>query len=71
MEQPVRHRWVSMMTIAMTAEEASTWADPEPIEDLDVRPRSTNLLCALCGQPYEQADAARPERAFWLSVGDA
>lgn len=71
MDQPARHRWVSLMTLAMTAVDAHRWSDPDPIEGFDIRPRSTNLLCALCGQTYEQADAACPERAFWLSVGDA
>ncbi|MEX0988964.1 MAG: hypothetical protein WD206_01525 [Actinomycetota bacterium] len=69
LDRPARHRWVSMMTVAMTPEEAAGWADPAPMEGLDVRPRSTNLLCALCGQPYEQAEDACPERAFWISTG--
>ena len=68
--QSDRHHWISLMTVPMTDAEAARWADPEPTEGLEVRPRSTNLLCALCGQLYEQADAACPERVFWLSVGD-
>jgi hypothetical protein len=66
MVQPERHRWVSMMTLAMTVEEARRWSDPESVEAPDVRPRSTNLLCALCGQPYDQSQPTCPERAFWL-----
>jgi hypothetical protein len=68
-DQRANHRWVSLMTLAMSEEEARQWADPAAIDGLDARPRSTNLLCVLCGQLYQQAEDACPERAFWLSTG--
>lgn len=69
--QQNRHRWVSLMTLAMTTEDAERWADPEQVVESGIRPRSTNLLCVLCGQPYEQAEAACPERTFWLAGEEA
>jgi len=62
---PARHRWVSLMTLAMTSDDAWRWGNPDAVEGYDARPRSTNLLCSLCGQLYEQADETCPERAFW------
>jgi hypothetical protein len=65
-----RHRWLSLMTMPMTVEEARDWADPEAGANASLLPRSTNLVCVLCGQPYEQAGETCPERRFWLAGGD-
>jgi hypothetical protein len=59
------HLWHVLLTIAMTDEEAETWADPDA-GDLGLgRPRSVNVVCVLCGQPFEGADETCEERAFW------
>src|ERR1041385_8275754 len=29
--QPERHRWISLMTLAMTSDDAARWADPSQI----------------------------------------
>jgi hypothetical protein len=45
----------------MTAEDVHLWADPDASAESGLRPRSTNLVCGLCGQPYAQADEACPD----------
>ena len=67
--KPDSHRWISLMTLAMTSDDAARWADPTENMTTDLRPHSTNLLCSLCGQAYDQASSACPERVFW-SIGD-
>jgi len=63
------HHWTTMMTIEMSEEEAEGWRTSEGIE-LQMSPHSVGLLCALCGQPFEQASPACPERALLAGVSD-
>lgn len=60
------HRWISLMTVPMTDDEAASWAEPDTDLRLAIRPRSTNLYCALCGQAHDHADGRCPERWFWV-----
>ena len=59
------HQWVSLMTMPLTDQEAKHWADPEDEFQLDIRPRSTNVVCVLCGEPYEGATEVCSEWRFW------
>jgi hypothetical protein len=59
------HLWQAFWTVPATDDEAEAWSDPD--RDFNPgRPRSTAVICMLCGQGADSADEACPERAFWL-----
>ena len=65
------HRWLAVMSLELTEDEASSLADPyAPLEPL-VLPAVTNVVCGLCGVPVSSVDPECPERAFWLKGGRA
>ena len=70
------HHWNALMTLELTPTQAAGWAgelpaDPggDPSDDRLMRPHGLEVHCGLCGQQFESADAACPERA--ILVGDA
>jgi hypothetical protein len=64
------HRWISTMTLPVDASRAENWKEVEGDLAPGVLPRSTNVVCILCGEPAEGAPDECSERRFWLA-GDA
>lgn len=65
-DRPLPHRWVSLLTVEASTEEAHAWASEGGFEPT-VFPRSTSLTCVLCGQVFDRAKESCPERALWVS----
>jgi hypothetical protein len=77
-EQPERdgdprtpHHWSTLATVTMTEEEAENWALGEGF-GLSSSPCSVALVCALCGQTYDEADEDCREKVLVnVSPGEA
>lgn len=59
------HSWIATTTVMMTDDEALAWMRPDepPIDGQS--PKTTNVICVLCGKPYEEALEICEEQEFW------
>jgi hypothetical protein len=64
------HRWIALMALQLTGEEAAAWVTSEELPDQ--LPQATNVVCLYCGQAFEAADELCSERSLWtLEDGDS
>lgn len=63
-DQPNEHFWQAFFTHPVSEDQAAAWADPDGDMALGL-PESIAVLCVLCGQDADTADAECAVRTFW------